>query len=384
MVSHSYYPDDPRVRREAEALRDKGYRVDIICLRDRDERRHEVINGIRVYRLPVKRHRGQGFIIYLAEYLTFFFYVIFKVTSLYLRNPYQIIQVHTIPDFLVFCSLVPWFFGSFVILDMHEVMPEFFGYRYRLRGNHPVMCLIKLTERFSTRYAHHIITVSDPLKEILISRQVPAEKITVIMNVADDRIFTPSRPRLGRVGTGFTLSYHGLLSDIYDLTEVIKATKDLKDKIKGLRLLIIGRGPEEANYKRLVKNLGLEEMVIFKGYLTQEETVKVLNETDVGIVPLKRVEFTNLAFPTKLVEYVALGIPVAVARRKTIQYYFAEDSLAFFQPDDLKSISECILRLYYHPEERLKLVNNAYECYKKIDWSVMKERYYKLIDRILD
>ncbi len=381
MVVHAYYPADPRVKREAVALLDKGFDVDIVCLRENDERRYEKINGIGVYRLPVKRHRGSGFFVYLTEYLTFFFLAVLKITSLFIEKRYQVIQIHTLPDFLVFSALVPKLFGASVILDMHEVMPEFFSYRYGMPKEHPANRMIQLSEKLATAFADHVITVSETLKEILISRGVSADKITIIMNVADEKLFKP-RVKTQAKQDGFALAYHGLLSDIYDLKVVFGALKTLKEKIPNLKFIVIGKGPQEAEYKNAVCKLGLESIVSFEGYMPQEKVITLLNNVDIGIVPLDKGEFTQIAFPTKIVEYIAMGIPVITVNRKTIRQYFNDDSLAFYEAGDAQSLADRILELYRQPERLNNLVKNASDCYKEINWSKMKNRYYQLIDNI--
>ena len=63
MVVHAYYPvGETRVEREALALVDRGYQVDVICLRAKGEPAQETIDGINVFRLPVGRHKGSGLI----------------------------------------------------------------------------------------------------------------------------------------------------------------------------------------------------------------------------------------------------------------------------------------------------------------------------------
>lgn len=382
MVVHSYYPSDPRVKREAVALHDKGFEVDVVCLRENNERRYETVNGIGVHRLPVKRHRGSGFFIYLTEYLTFFFLALLKTSSLFIEKRYKIIQIHTLPDFLVFCSLVPKLFGARVILDMHEVMPEFFSYRYGIPKEHPANRIIQLSEKLSIMFADHVITVSDTLKEILVLRGVPAHKITIIMNVADEKLFKP------RVTTQvkqkvFTLAYHGLLSGIYDLNVVFTALKILRGKIPNLRFIVIGKGPQGPEYKNAVCKLGLESVVSFEGHMPQEKVIPLLNNVDIGIVPLDKSEFTQIAFPTKVVEYIAMGIPVITANRKTVKQYFNDNTIAFYEAGDPQSLADRIIELYRHPERLNNLVKTASDCYKEISWDKMKNRYYQLMDNIV-
>lgn len=380
MVVHSYYPADPRVRREAEALIDKGMQVDVIGLRQKGERRYEIVNGISVARLPVERHRGSGVLVYLLEYLFFFLLAFLKTTALFFQKRYKIIQIHTIPDFLVFCSLVPRFLGSSVILDMHEVMPEFFIYRYHLTPRHPLTYLVKWSEKLATAFAHHIITVSDTLKDMLVERDVPPDKITVIMNVADEKLFNQQDKQSS--SQYFTLSYHGLVSDIYDLEVVFSALSLLRNRIPGLRFLVLGKGPDEIRYQKIAGQSGVKEMIDFRGYVPPEKIPDVFREVSVGLVPLKDNDFTHLAFPTKIPECIVMGVPVITARRRTIQKYFNENALAFYNADDADSLAGVISDLYQSPEKRKLLVKNARECYAEICWDKMKERYYRLIDKI--
>ena len=55
-----YYPEDPRVRREAEALASAGHEVDVICLRRITESARETVNGVTIYRLPLDHQRGSS------------------------------------------------------------------------------------------------------------------------------------------------------------------------------------------------------------------------------------------------------------------------------------------------------------------------------------
>ena len=80
MVVHAYYPiGEPRVQREAEALTDSGYEVDVICLRQPGEPAHATVHGVNVYRLPVRRHKGRGVPVQLLEYMIFFALALWRV-----------------------------------------------------------------------------------------------------------------------------------------------------------------------------------------------------------------------------------------------------------------------------------------------------------------
>lgn len=169
MVCHSYYPWDPRVRREAESLTEDGYTVEIICLRNDGEASVECVNGIMVYRLPAKRHQGSSLFIYLVEYLMFFAMSSFILTRQYFRKRYKLIHVHNLPDFLVFVASVPKIFGASVLLDIHDVMPEFFASKHDLDKDSYLIKFVGWVETMSARFADHILTAMPAFKEAIAS-----------------------------------------------------------------------------------------------------------------------------------------------------------------------------------------------------------------------
>ena len=123
MVVHAYYPHDVRVRRQCEALADRGDEVDLVCLQDEGEQSTERIGNVNVHRLPLKHNRGQGVTGYLVEYSALFLLAFVKLTMLSIRHRYRVVQVHNLPDFLVFTTLVPRMLGARVLLDMHDITP---------------------------------------------------------------------------------------------------------------------------------------------------------------------------------------------------------------------------------------------------------------------
>ena len=190
MVVHAYYPlMETRVEREALALRDHGIEVDVICLRYDQEEPTSLEEGVRVYRLPVKRHRGKGMLVQLLEYLTFFALAFLRLTFLHVRKRYDVVQVHNLPDFLVFAALIPKLTGAKIILDLHDLMPEFYAERTQQPMTSLGVRVIQWQERVSCRFADHVITVTQLWRRFLIERGQPPEKVAVVMNVGDDRAF---------------------------------------------------------------------------------------------------------------------------------------------------------------------------------------------------
>lgn len=97
MVVHNYYPlGEIRVEREAKALIDGGFEVDVICLRLPGEPPRASEYDVQIYRLPVQRHYQRAVSVQLLEYLAFFLLATWQLLKLHLRRRYATIQVHNL------------------------------------------------------------------------------------------------------------------------------------------------------------------------------------------------------------------------------------------------------------------------------------------------
>ena len=136
MIVHAYYEEDPRVRREAESLAASGRPVLVLGLRRPELPAEEVLQGARAAaRSPAPPGAGLG--TYLREYLSFLVRPSWAAVKLHRRHRFGLVQVHSLPDFLVFAALPLRLVGVPVLLDLHEAMPEFFVTRFRAR---PTRC----------------------------------------------------------------------------------------------------------------------------------------------------------------------------------------------------------------------------------------------------
>ena len=115
------------------------------------------------------------------------------VTWLHLKRAYDVVHVHNMPDFLVFSALFPKLLGAKIILEVQDVTPELMAAKAKGRQRKIVFRLATWQERISTAFAHHVITVGWPFEELLLQRGVPKEKITIILNSADPKLFPPLR-----------------------------------------------------------------------------------------------------------------------------------------------------------------------------------------------
>ncbi len=384
MVVHAYYPlGETRVQREAEALRDRGYQVDILCLRLPGEPATETDQGLHIYRLPVRRHKNRGAIVQLWEYLVFLTLAFFKLTALHLRRRYDVVQVHNPPDFLIFAALIPKLSGAALILDIHDLMPEFFLLRFGVDRRSLIARLVFWQERAACRLADHVITVTEHWRQALIERGVPPDRCSVLMNLADPRIFhRPAAAGRPHAPDRFHLIYHGTIPQNYGLDLALQAIAQLRAEIPGLHMTIIGGGGYLPALRRLRRELHLEEVVRFVDFIPAPELPAYIMEADLAVVPYRDDPFTGDLLPTKLMEYALLGVPAVAARTRGIAAYFDETMVCFFRPGAVDELADCI-RALYHDRDRLAALAEGIQTFnRRYNWAEQSAAYAQLVARL--
>ncbi|GAB4446207.1 MAG: hypothetical protein Fur0044_42450 [Anaerolineae bacterium] len=386
MIVHAYYPlGETRVERQALALVKHGYEVDVICLWARKGPQVETRDGVTIYRLPVKRDKKGGVKAQFFEYLTFFILAMLKAAQLHRQQRYGVVQVHNLPDFLVFAGLLPKLMGAKLILDIHDLMPEFYAARFNTSNwSSWPMRLIRWQEWLSCRFADRVITVTKSWRESLIQRGVPAEKVHVVMNVADDQIFQrlPEAAPLPTNGC-LRLIYHGNLTQRYGIDLLIRAVDLARRQAPDLRLMIHGSGDYREALVKLADELKLNDHIQFTTtFVPSAELPNLIRQANVGVVPYRRDIFTDGILPTKLMEYTALGLPTIVARTPAVEAYFDESMVEYFTAENVEELAASILKLYHHPARRAELAQKADVFNQSYNWAKLSSEYVKLIDSL--
>jgi glycosyltransferase involved in cell wall biosynthesis len=387
MVVHAHYPfGETRVQREAETLVRHGYSVDVLCLRGETEAATEFCNGVRVIRLPVRYRNRKTFVAKLWEYERFFLLAMVKLAWLHMRQPYRTVQLHNLPDLLVFAGWFPKLLGARVILDLHDLMPEFYRGRYGSDNASLSVRLLYLQEKLACRFADHVITVSELWRQTLIDRGVPADKCSVVMNVADHTVFRQSEePRTARRNEdGLRLIYHGGFTPRYGTDLVIRAIAQVRHQIPNVHLTIHGGGEYYPRLVALAKELDLlDKHVHFSTKLVPlADLPDLIRSADVGLAPYRTDVFTDGIVPTKLMEYAALGMPAIAARTTAIETYFTGTMVEFFTPGDIDDLARCILRLNSDRERLVQLARGADKFNQRYNWAELAGEYVALVERL--
>jgi glycosyltransferase involved in cell wall biosynthesis len=371
------YLQDLLVRREAEALRDDGFKVHVICLRLPDDQAEEVVEGVRVHRLTVTQRKGSA-ALYVFKYVLFFLLAAIRVTALHLRERLSVIQVNTMPDFLVFATLIPRLTGARVTLFMYEPMPELWQTLYHRRR---MAVLLEVIQRWAIRYAHAVFAVTEQQKETFVARGADPTKITVVLNAPEPRFLQQAAtsvgtdPGMAARKEHFALICHGAIEERYGHDTMLRAIDLVKGQIPTVRLHILGMGSYRDHFVAQIKEMGLERWVQCLDWVPLQQMVEELRNADVGIVAQKSSPYSNLVHTGKMYDFLAFGKPVLASRLRSVQAYFGEEGLCYFEPGNPQSLADAILDLYRHPDKRRTLVENSQRLYSQYQWTKQKQAY---------
>jgi glycosyltransferase involved in cell wall biosynthesis len=376
IIVQDYYPQDVRVRKEVRALKRQGHDVYVLALHQPGLKRHEVVDGVEVYRGGFAKKRS-GVLRYVAEYAAFFLFCLLRLNILDAKNQIDVVEVCTLPDFLVFSAIIQKIKGRRIVLDMHEIMPEFFMSKFKVGRKNRIVKLLTLLEKSSLRFADGVITVNEPIRKIFEKRAIPEKHIEVVMNTVDETSVTALERK---AHTGFNCVYHGTITDLYGLDTAIQAFSMASRHCSDMRFHIFGNGPEAAKLRRLARDLKVEESVVFHGYVEYQEMLEKLEEMDLGILALRKDVFLNLSFSNKLAEYIYFKIPVVTSDLDSTRHYFDESHILYYEAGNVADLQSKIFFAYQNREKIRRMAEEAREKYKDMDWSVMEKRYLKVID----
>lgn len=377
VIAHSHFPWDPRIRKQVAAALDAGLHVDVICLRGAGEPAHEEAGRLRIRRLPVRRDRGRGVLGYALEYLWFGMLAGFVASGLFIRRRHRVVHVHNIPDELVFAALLPRLAGAHVVLDIHDFMPELFATRFGLARESLFVRALGLLERWSCAFAHTVVVTHERGRRRLIGLGVRPEKIVVVMNTARMPALQPTPAR--RPGP-FTVLYHGILSDVYDLETAVHAMASLRDDgVDDIVLRLVGDGPRRDALRELAAAFGVADRVRLDDAVPAEGVPALLEQADAGFAVLRGGGHQQVALPTKMFEVIAHGLPVVTSRTLVIEDHFDEASVLFVPPGDGAALARALRRLRDEPELRERLARHAWQATWPIRWQEMAARYVRLV-----
>ncbi|NLE01034.1 MAG: glycosyltransferase family 4 protein [Fibrobacter sp.] len=382
MVAYTHYEPDNRVRRYAEYLADLGWEVDAVVLRKVGQEKQKVVGNVNVFRIQERVHNEKSKLTYFLRIFRFLFNsALFLALKQFSRKKYDLVHVHSVPDYEVFAAIVPKLLGAKVILDIHDIVPELFLAKFKANKDSFAFRILLLMERLSTGFADHVIIANHIWYERIVERSVDRKKCSVIMNFPDTNIFGGKSRE--RNDDDFVMLYPGTLSRHQGIEMVINVLSRIRKDVPRLKFFIYGNGTDEKFLKDLTNKLGLSDIIKFFDSVSLEKIASVMANADMGIEPKRQFGFSDEAFSTKIFEFMLLGVPVVASDTSIHRYYISEEYVKYFKAGDEEDLAESIRLFYNNKELRDSYVLRASLFIKGMCWNVRSDEYMNIINSLL-
>lgn len=391
MLVENFYPQDPRVRNEARLLTSAGHQVSIICLRKRGQVPFEIIDGIKVYRVPrlelfnktpagnsswagrllLKLKAALG---YILEYGYFTTACLAVSSYIFVRYGFDVLHAHNPPDTLFLVAIPFKLLGRKFVFDHHDLCPELYLSRYSAR---PGLYTKVLTwfEWCSLKLADVTIATNESYKKIQIERAGRSpDTIFVVRNGPDARRMTPvsPSPRL-RALNKTILCYIGSLNPQDGVDYLLRSLHHVVHVLKreDFHCVIMGSGDSLADLRRLAGELYLNGHVQLTGFISDEELTANLAAADICVDPDPSSPLNDVSTWIKIMEYMANAKPIVTFDLKETRFSAREAAL-YVPPNDEAKFAKGIVELMDHPELRNTMGNvGRTRVIKELQWSVV-------------
>jgi glycosyltransferase involved in cell wall biosynthesis len=381
LVVYSFYETDTRVMMYAKALKKRGDHVDVVSLRRDSIPAHEVLNDINIHRIQKRIVNEKNKFSYLYKLLLFFLKSSLFLIKKSLKHPYDLIHVHSVPDFEVFAALVPKLFGTKIILDIHDIVPEFYASKFKVSSKSFIFNCLVFLEKASSKFADHVIIANHIWEKTLTARSVKKDKCTTILNYPDQAIFY--KRKRTRKDDRFIIIYPGTINWHQGLDIAVKAFARIKDKAPQVEFHIYGDGAMLPAIKQLIYDMGLQNRVFLKGTVSSEQIAEVMVNADLGVVPKRNDSFGGDAFSTKIFEFMSLGVPTLISGTRIDRFYFNDSVVRFFKAEDEKDMAKNMLDMIKNRELREQIARNASRFIEEYTWDKKEWEYLALVDSLL-
>lgn len=398
MIVDGSYPNDIRVRKEAEALAENGRKVIVVCPRKRNDVKKETIHNVEVYRIgknytTIKKGMYDS-IESIFDFNPFFYFGLKKVFKAYTID---YLHVHDLPlagTGMLFKSKVK----KKVYLDLHENFPEalktWFVWRRSsiIKIKNTLLMNPKRWSRKEKKYClkyDKVICVVEEMKEKLIAKfGIEKEKLVVVSNhekkdfaenfnkeIAQD-IIKPS---------DFSITYIGGFGPHRGLQTAISAMPEIVNVIPNAKLFLVGKGSSdvETKLKEITATNKAEKYVSFVGYRPFTEVATIMQKSSLNIIPHVSNDHTDNTIPHKLFQIMMSKSLLLVSSCKPLERIVSTfDAGIVFKANNVLDFVEKVLDIYKNSKAYQYKIDNAYNAVMNegVNWENESLKLIKLYE----
>lgn len=279
-----------------------------------------------------------------------------------------------------------------VVYKLQDMFPDSLVHSKGFSENNPLIRILRILEKWVYKRCMCIVAVSDDMKQTLISRGVPAEKITVIYEWIDEKQCVPIArkdnvlfDRFGLSRDGFYACYAGNIGLLQNVETIILASEILAKRRPEIQIVIIGNGAWEENMRAMLQASPHENVHCFP-MQPLDQVSYVYSLGDVGLVSLKP-QITKYALPSKTWSILSAGRPAVCeidldcALKKILEENRCGHAVS---PGDAEALAQVLIDLYDR-KEVMQQMGQAGRTFveKKLTKEAAIEKYLKLLKMIM-
>ncbi|MEM9031328.1 MAG: glycosyltransferase family 4 protein [Pseudomonadota bacterium] len=351
IVENLPLPFDRRVMHECRTLTKAGAAVSVICPTGKGyEARHEVIEGINIYRhpLPLDASGASG---YLLEYGAALFHEMRLALKVAFKHGFDTIQACNPPDLIFLIALPFKVFGKRFIFDHHDINPELYEAKFNRRDS--FWRLMVFLERMTFKVADVVISTNESYREIALTRggRKPEDVFVVRSGPDIGKLRVVPENADWRNGRAHLVGYVGVMGDQEGIDLLLQSADVLKSRGRDVQFVLVGGGPALEGLIAMAKDMGLEDHVTFTGRAPDETLFEVLSSADVCVNPDRVNPMNDKSTMNKILEYMAFSKPI-VQFDVTEGRYSAQNASLYAKANDPEDMAGKIAQLLDDPEAR--------------------------------
>ena len=402
MIVENPYPQDTRVRNEANKLFKAGYKVSVIAKKYPNQTLTEDVFGVKVYRVPWfevfrKTTEAKSLIVkilykigtklgYIIEYFYFTIAAFLYSFIVLLKEGFDVVHLHNPPNTLFIIGLFYRIFGKKFVFDHHDLSPELYLSRYKTSGG-LIHKILLLEEKLCLRSANIVIATNESYKEIDIvrGRKNPAD-IFIVRNGPDLNLFREVEPDYELKNSGKKiLVYIGVMGPQDGVDYLLRALHILVNEFnrKDFYCVIIGPGDILDELKELREELNLQDYCRFTGKIPFDDLLKYLSTADICVDPNPSNPLNDYSTWIKVMEYMSLGKPIVSYNLKETRFS-AQQAALYATPNNEREFAEKIIELMDNPQLRKEMGEYGKQRVKnELAWEIVSENLLAAYKKLL-
>ena len=275
----------------------------------------EDMGGVTVIRVKSYIAANEGFLKRILDYVSFM--VTGGIVAMFQKRPD--ILITTSPQF--FCAVAGWVVSRLRrlpwIFELRDLWPASIVAVGAMKEGIAIKTLYWM-EMSMYRAADRVIAVTKGLKQDLVDRGIPSDKIVVVRNGADTNRFTP-RPKdasfvekFGLQGK-FVVGYYGTIGMGAGVQTAVDAGRVLRDRGRDdIVIMLAGAGAEYDEVEKSIQEQGLTNVKLLPPF-DQADMPAVWSLLDAAIVMMKDRPLFRATISSKTFEALAMGMPVIMS-----------------------------------------------------------------------